>query len=92
MGFAVQTFTDYAPACGDLALKFMELLSQCVIEYDGHYYLNTIYNTAVCDSITPFITCQNNHLTPDEVLQNIFALDECGNLAVKLFLNLGSAR
>jgi hypothetical protein len=89
MGQARTDFTDYTPPCGDLPLKFLELLAQCVVLYDGHYYLNMLYASANCDSLTPFITCSNNNLPPDEVLANLFALDECGNLGIKALLNLG---
>ena len=90
MGQVSPTFTDYAPSCGDLPLKFIELLAQSVVEYDGHYYLNMIYTSANCDDMTPLIDCDNNGQSPDEVLSNLFALDECGNLGMKVVLNTGA--
>lgn len=89
MGQIAPTFTDYAPSCGELQQKFLELLAQSVVEYNDHYYLNIIYTSANCDTLTPFISCDNNNQTPDEVLSNLFALDECGNLGVKMLLNTG---
>ena len=91
MGQVSPTFTDFAPGCGELQQKFLELLAQAVVEYNDHYYLNIIYTSANCDTLTPFINCNNNHVTPDEVLANLFALDECGNLGIKMLLNLGEA-
>lgn len=91
MGQVVPTFTDYAPSCGELQQKFLELLAQSVVEYNDHYYLNIIYASGKCDTLTPFINCNNNNQTPDEVLSNLFALDECGNLGIKMFLNDGES-
>jgi hypothetical protein len=91
MGQVSPTFTDYAPSCGELQQKFLELLAQSVVEYNDHYYLNIIYASGNCDTLTPFINCNNNNQTPDEVLSNLFALDECGNLGIKMFLNDGES-
>ncbi len=84
------SFTDYHRACGVLPESFIQLLARCIVLYDGHYYLNLAYVSNSCDDLTAFWTCSNNHIEPERALaDNVFALDECGNLALKVFYNLG---
>ena len=83
----VSGFTDYIRACGTLPQSFYQMLSQCITRDDGHYKLNTIEGLADCDDLHPFWTCDNSHLDPGNALvDNIFAYDDCGNLAVKVML------
>ena len=85
--------TDYSTACGDLPLSFYQMLAACIREYDGHFYLNTVYITAACDSLTSFWDCNNNAMDPERALvENCFAIDECGFLALKIFLNTGEGQ
>ena len=48
-----------------------------------------------CDNITSYWTCANNGDMNDEIaeralVEHAFALDECGNLGLKVFVNYGS--
>jgi len=87
------TFTDYNTQCTEAPESFYELLARCIVLYDGHYYLNTVIVEGYCDDLTAFWTCANNHIDPERALvENVFATDSCGNLALKLFSNAGDSR
>ena len=84
--------TDYSTECGQLPLSFYQMLAACIREYGGHTYINTVYVQAACDTLTSFWDCDNNAMDPERALvENCFAIDECGNLALKVFLNTGEA-
>lgn len=84
------TMTDYHTECVDMAQSFYQLLARCIVEYDGHYYINTALVTGYCDDLTAFWTCAISHIDPERALvENVFATDECGNLALKIFSNAG---
>ena len=84
------TMTDYHTECTDLPETFMELLARCIVLYDGHYYINVAIVTGYCDDLLAFWTCANNHIEPERALvENVFATDSCGNLALKIFNNAG---
>ena len=81
------SFTDYVRACGTLPQSFYKMLAQCITLENGHYKLNIIEGLAACADLHSFWTCDNSHLDPDNALvDNIFAYDPCGNLAVKVML------
>jgi hypothetical protein len=85
--------TDYHTECNDMAQTFYQLLARCIVLYDGHYYINTASVTAYCDDFYDFWTCANNHIDPERALvENVFAVDACGNLALKVFNNAGETR
>ena len=84
-------FTDYSTPCGDMPQSLIKMLANCIYEYDGHYFLNMVGCADECDDLESFWTCDNNGIEPERALvENIFALDECGNMAVKIFFNMGS--
>jgi hypothetical protein len=84
------TFTDYHTECTAMPESFIELLARCIVLYDGHYYLNLAYVSNSCDDLVPFWTCDNGHIEPERALvENVFATDECGNLALKVYYNTG---
>ena len=84
------TMTDYNTACTELPQSFMQLLARCIVLYDGHYRLNIAPVTGYCDDLIDFWTCAINHIDPERALvENIFATDSCGNLAIKWFNNAG---
>ena len=94
MGVVVPTFTDYAIPCGDLPESFLKMLANCIITYNGHQHLNLIYNTGYCSDMTDYWTCSNNgDMSPQFIettlVANLFALDECGRLGLKVIANLG---
>lgn len=83
--------TDYATPCATTPETFLEMLARCIVLYDGHYYLNLVYVNNNCDDLTAFWNCNNNHIEPERALvENVFALDDCGNLALKVFYNTGA--
>jgi hypothetical protein len=87
------TMTDYNASCGELSQSFYQLLARCIVLYDGHYYLNVAAVSGSCDELHAFWTCANNSQDPETALiNNIFAIDSCGHLAIKLFTNTGEAR
>ena len=87
------TFTDYHTECTEAPESFYELLARTIVLYDGHYYINVASVTGYCDDLHAFWTCANNHIPPERALvENVFATDSCGNLALKLFNNDGEAR
>lgn len=87
------TMTDYHTECEDLPESFYELLARCIVLYDGHYYINTASVTGYCDDYHDFWTCANNHIEPERALvENVFTVDACGNLALKIFHNDGDSR
>jgi hypothetical protein len=80
------TMTDYHTECTEAPESFYELLAQCIILYNGHYYLNVAAVTGVCTDLHAFWTCANNHIDPERALvENVFCTDSCGNMALKLF-------
>lgn len=84
------TMTDYHTSCGELPQSFIQLLARCIVLYDGHYRLNIASVTGYCDDLHDFWTCALNHIEPERALvENIFATDSCGNLAIKWFNNSG---
>lgn len=84
------TMTDYHTSCAALPQSLLQLLARCIVLYDGHYRLNTVVVSGVCNDLYDFWTCNNGHIDPESALvENIFATDSCGNLAVKLYSNSG---
>jgi len=87
------TMTDYHTECVDMAQSFYQLLARCIVLYDGHYYLNVAFVTGYCDDLTAFWTCATSHIDPERALvENVFATDACGNLALKVFNNAAEGR
>jgi len=84
------TMTDYNTQCTELPQSFLQLLARCIVLYDGHYHLNVAFVNGYCDDFYDFWTCAINHIDPERALvENIFATDSCGNLAIKWVNNLG---
>jgi hypothetical protein len=82
--------TDYNVGCGELNQSFYQLLARCIVKYSGHYYLNVASVSGVCNDLHDFWTCDNNTLDPETaMINNLFATDSCGHLALKLFTNSG---
>jgi hypothetical protein len=87
------TMTDYHTECNDLPQSLYQLLARCLVTYSGHVYINTATVTGYCDDLHDFWTCANNHIDPERALvENVFATDSCGNLALKIFNNAGDSR
>jgi hypothetical protein len=87
------TMTDYHTACATMPETFYELLARCIVLYDGHYYINAAFVTGYCVDLLDFWTCDINHIDPERALvENVFATDSCGNLALKIFNNAGERK
>jgi hypothetical protein len=87
------TMTDYHTECVDLPQSLYQLLARCLILYNGHVYINVASVSGYCDDLHDFWTCINNYIDPERTLvENVFATDSCGNLALKIFNNLGDSR
>ena len=92
MGIVTNCFTDYG-GCTDAPQTFLQMLANCIVIYADergveHTYLNTIVDYDYCEDAEDFWTCDNNggKLDPERALvQNLFALDDCGRMALKLF-------
>jgi hypothetical protein len=84
------TMTDYNTECTESPQSLYQLLARCIVLHSGHYYLNIASVTGNCTDLHDFWTCSNNHLDPERALvENVFATDSCGNLALKIFNNGG---
>ena len=93
MGAPCIAFTDYSTACGQLPQSFIEMLANSIVKYDGHYMLNLLPCTDNCDDLSDFWTCANNGTEPERALvENLFALDGCGRLGLKIFINTGAGQ
>jgi hypothetical protein len=98
MGLIATTFTDYSTPCGYPQQSFFQMLVNSMISaHDDqgnlHCYLNILYDMEYCDSEAPCLTCTNSVDDPERFLvENLFALDECGRLGIKMMLNLGASR
>ena len=80
-----------AEDCGKLPLTLIQALAACLVTSSGTTYVNTIEAAGACDGLTSFWTCANNGTDPESaIVANAFALDECGNLAIKIYKNTGS--
>jgi len=80
-------FTDFTPACGTISQSLYQMLARCIVYENRRWHLNTIWGLADCEDLHSFWTCENNHLDPEKALvDNIFAYDECGHLAVKIMI------
>jgi len=92
MGDIGGTFTDYSTECGSLPLSFIQMLAACIVGYDGHYYLNILGTSEHCDDLDDLVDCNTNQIESERLLvENVFALDECGRLGLKMLWNQGSA-
>lgn len=100
---AVHCGTDYSPPCGTLPLSFVQMLAACMVNYIGcdiqgtpHTFLNLIPVSYYCDDLQDFWTCARQGPNDDEALAamaaNLFALDDCGRLGLKVFWNYGEAQ
>lgn len=85
------TMTDYTIRCAQERQSFYQMLARCIVLYNGHYYLNVASVAGDCTDLHDFWTCANNHVDPENALvDNLFATDSCGNLALKIFNQEGA--
>lgn len=80
-----------AVGCGFTELTFWQYLAACVVvDENGCYRLNTLDADGTCSSYTPAIKCGMDNSNPLATIKNIFGIDACGNMAIKL-VNVTSA-
>ena len=95
--------TDYSTTCGNLRLSFIQMLANCLVRitcdetHVDQVRVNMIPQWGYCDSLVSFWTCTNNGDVSTEgaeraLVENAFALDECGNLGLKVYVNYGSGQ
>lgn len=93
---ALPSWTDFSTDCGDMPMTFHQMLAATLVVYEyaeGQFV--TVFNEIcfgdTCDDLTPFWNCNNNHIEPERAMvENGFALDDCGNLARKVFCSYAS--
>lgn len=72
-------------SCGIMPATFLELLAASVrVDDNGVAFLNVTLVTPESCQCDPFMDCDKNHMSPEEVVANLFATDNCGNLALKI--------
>ena len=90
--------TDYSTECGVTPLSFMQMLASCLVKIECNQTeqtrLNLIPQWGYCDDLVSFWDCDNNGHVDDAgseraLVENAFALDECGNLGLKVYVNYG---
>lgn len=85
--------TEYSTACGDLPLSFVQMLANCIVGYQDiagvtHYRINATVWSANCSALTDLVDCDISHIESERLLvENLFAMDECGRLTIKVFNN-----
>lgn len=91
--------TDFSTSCGEMPRSLLQMLAACMVKaecaFDGQVFLNTVGPPdSGCDALEPFWTCDNQGITDEQaeraMVENLFALDECGNLALKIYKGIGS--
>jgi hypothetical protein len=86
--------TDYNTECGSLPLSFIQMLASCIVGYYDiagvlHYRINGLEASDDCDETygNP-LDCDTSHVDPErQLVENVFATDECSILALKAFRN-----
>lgn len=75
-------------SCAAMPATFFEALASCIVKDSAtgeDVFLNVICYDYDCDDVEPAITCGDNTSDPEAfVVANAFAVDSCGNLALKL--------
>lgn len=77
-------WTDYS-SCGEMPQTWIQMLARCIVDYEGTMMLNTISDSAVCTALTQLLDCNTNNIESERLLvTNVFAVDNCGHLLLKL--------
>ena len=85
--------TDYSTGCGSVALSFFQMLGSTIYGYHDvqgvlHYRINGTQWAAACTELSDFLECNTSHIDPErQLVENTFALDDCGLLTWKVFSN-----
>jgi len=89
--------TDYSTACGATPMSLMQMLAATLVTIDCNQIsqtrINLIPQFGYCDDLVSFWDCDIQNLDPERaIVENAFALDECGNLGLKVYFNYGAER
>lgn len=69
------------------------MLTDALVSDGTHCYLNLILDAGYCDDLTSCFDCDDMGVDPERFfVEHAFALDECGHLGLKVYLNYGSGR
>jgi len=80
-------WVDYEE-CGEVPQSLMQMLARCIVTYSDTKKINAVLETAACTEIEALLDCDVNDIEAERMLvKNIFTLDDCGNLLIKLFTN-----
>ena len=85
--------TDYNTECGSVPLSLIQMLASTIVGYNDisgvtHYRINALEYADACAELTAFGDCDTGHIEPERhLVENVFALDDCSRLAIKLFAN-----
>lgn len=85
--------TDYNTECGSVPLSFLQLLAATINGYVDiagltHYRINALEYPDACSTLTAALDCDTSHIDPErQLVENVFALDDCSRLALELFSN-----
>jgi hypothetical protein len=69
--------------CGQVQTILSALAQSIYTDSEGNAYLNTHCVVKDCTDM-PLITCDNNHISPDALLQNVIGEDECEHKAIRI--------
>jgi hypothetical protein len=80
-------WVDYGN-CGEVPQSFSQMLARCIVTHNNVNRINSVRDEDVCTSITDLITCSLNDIESERMLvSNVFAVDDCDRLLIKLFVN-----
>lgn len=75
--------------CGQLQSLLEAIASALYIDSNGNVRINVEAVSSDCD-IESAITCENNHVAPDDLIKQAVGVDNCQNNAIRLFLSPGN--
>jgi hypothetical protein len=77
--------------CG-LPQDVLHLLAACLVKgvSDGQVKLRVCLDSEVCEDFEKAVTCDNSFLPPEKLLEQIFTVEDCGNLIMHISYKLCS--
>jgi len=84
-------WTDYG-ICAEMPQSFIEMLAKCIVNYTTggaeHSFINAVFDGGECEEVEPLLDCNVNQIESERLLvQNVFAVDDCGHELIKFFSN-----
>lgn len=75
---------DYSK-CGEIPQTWIQMLARCIVNYNDVMMLNSVSDSVACTSLTQLLDCNVNNIEAERLLvANVFAVDNCGHLLLKL--------